>query len=170
MTVVIADSSVLILLEKTGMLARLAKHHDIVIPQEVFKEAVEAGIEHKYPDAVVIGKLIKDKAIKVVKVRNEAKVRELTDNYGLATGESEAICLALETKEGVVALDDLKAIRYCERFQIRFVTTIKIVLESYLDKTISKSEARQMLKDLAIFGRYKSELIFYALEKLGDGG
>ncbi|GEM_PF-4292458 len=142
----------------------------IIIPEEVFREVVEVGTEGRHHDAASIGKMTSDKVIIVKKVKNMAKAEEIAEHYGLAKGESEAISLSVEIKDSVVALDDLKAIRYCDKFSIPFTTTINIVLEACKNKTVGKKEAKQMIKNLAIHGRYKNEVIFYALGKLeGDG-
>ncbi len=169
MVIVVADSSALILLCKIELLESLCQKHKIVIPLEVYKEAVEEGLARKHPDALKLRELIDKKMIKIEKVTWIAEFRKVKENHGLGEGEAEAICLVLENKASIVALDDFKAIRYCERFRIPFTTTITLIMDSYEEKEIDKNTAAKMMRDLAVKGRFNNQVIFKALEKLEGG-
>ena len=88
---------------------------------------IEIGGRDMHNDALSIGKLARERLISVKKVKDLEKTRDIVENYGLARGESEALTLAIETRGGGVVLDDLKAIKYCDKFDIAFTATINII-------------------------------------------
>lgn len=169
MIVIISDASTLILLEKIKLLASILKKDRIIIPPAVYREAVTKGKEKNHPDAFEIGKKIENKSIQVIEVKNKCKINEIKTNFNLADGESEAIVLLHENRGNVVALDDLKAMHYCNYYGLPFTTAIDFVLDYFGKKLISKRGAEEMIKNLGIFGRYKDDIIFYALKQIeGD--
>ncbi len=166
MVLVVADSSALILLCKIDLLELLCNKHEIIIPEEVYKESIDDGLIERHPDALRLKQLTDCKKIKIQKVGNMKILRQLVEVHGLGKGEAEAICLISEGKASVVALDDFKGIKYCERLKIPFTTTIRLILDSLQDKVIDQKTATEMIKELAVKGRYSNQIIFDALEKL----
>lgn len=166
---IICDSSTLILLEKVRLLGMILKNEEVIIPKGVYREAVSKGKKGKHPDSYEIERKIDKGMIKVVEIKDKRKFREIKGNFNLAKGEIEAIILLHESKGDMVALDDLKAMKYCVYNKIPFVTTINLLLDSFDKRLISKKEGRDMIKNLGIFGRYRDEIIFYALDYLGGG-
>lgn len=169
MTIIIADSSALILLEKIGLLGSIVGIHSIIIPEEVYKEAILRGLENQHHDALELNKKVSERLIRIMRVNDLAKVFELTRDFGLEKGEAEAISLLIGGKGDVIAVDDLKAMKYCDRFNLPFVTTINLVMDVLERKIINKAEAKMAIKNLAIYGRYSNEIIFSAFEKLEGG-
>ena len=99
----VSNSGPLIHLAKIGALWLLEElFEEILIPIEVKRETVDAGIELGYDDAKIIGEAIERRKIKVV----EYKVHNLSlaEKYGVERGEYLAIMLAI--KENCVFLCD----------------------------------------------------------------
>jgi predicted nucleic acid-binding protein len=165
---IVCDSSTLILLEKVKLLEVILKENEVVIPKEVYNEAVLKGKKSKYPDSYGIEKRIKRGLIKVVEIKDKNKFKEIRESFNLAEGETEAVVLLHENRGDIIALDDLKAMKYCNYSEIPFVTTINLLLDSFDKKLISKQAAKEMVKNLGTFGRYKDEIIFYALDYLEE--
>ncbi len=166
MEVIISDSSSLILIEKITLLDLVKKRFLFYIPEEVYREAILKGKEKNAPDAHTLEDKIKVSIIKVLKVKNISKVEELMKDFGIAKGETEAMVLFLENRAKFLLVDDHKAINACKAHKIPFITTITMVLLLLKQKIINKEKAQQMIKKLAIYGRYKNELIFKALEEV----
>lgn len=164
--IIICDSSTLILLEKIDLLGIIVKKSEIIIPKEVYREVVSKGKERKHQDSYEIEKKINNGLIRVVEIKDKIKFKEIRENFNLAEGETEAVVLLHEDKGDIVALDDLKAMKYCVYSKLPFITTINLLLDSFNKKLISKQKTKEMIKNLGIFGRYKDEIIFYALDYL----
>ena len=167
MIVVISDASSLILLEKIKLLKYMIENTKLVIPNAVYDEAIKKGIEKKYIDAIELDKKTKEGKIKVILIKDKKKFDEIKTNFNLARGETEAIVLYYEKKGHILAVDDLKAMKYCDYYNIPFTTTINLVLDYFNKRTINKQEAIEMIKNLGIYGRYKNEIIFYAIKQIG---
>ncbi|MBI3033655.1 hypothetical protein HYY72_00665 [Candidatus Woesearchaeota archaeon] len=169
MVIVVADSSVLILLCKIELLEVVCTKHEVIIPDEVYKEAIEEGLTKNHPDASKLKELTDNKKIRLQKITKMEKFKEINEIHGLGKGEAEAICLFSEGKASIVATDDFKAIKYCERFRIPFTTTIRLIFDCVNEKEIDKSTAIKMVRELSFKGRYNNQIIFDALEKLEGG-
>ena len=167
MKLVIADVSSLILLEKTGLLKTLTEKFEFIISKEVKNEAVDKGKECKFPDAYKIDKLIKNNTIKVKNVNNKNMVEEISKSFNLGAGESESMALFLENKGDILATDDRLAINACKSIGIKTASSIAFIIESFEKGIIDKITADNMIKILASEGRYKYEIIFEALNKIG---
>lgn len=163
---IICDSSTLILLEKIKLLELILKRDEVIISKEVYEEVVLRGKEMKHPDSYEIEKKVKKDLIKIVEIKDKNKFKEIKEIFNLAKSETEAIVLLHEGRGDIAALDDLKAMKYCVYSKIPFVTTINLLLNYFDKKLISKNKAKDMIKNLGIFGRYKDEIIFYALDYL----
>ena len=165
--IVVADSSTLILLEKVLLLDKLVKKYNFVIPEEVHNEAVIKGKSIKSKDAYSIESKISKNTIKVEKVKDIATLNKLIGEFDLAQGEAEAIALHLEKKANILAVDDHKAINVCKIYKIPFMTALTFVVKAFKAKQIARIDAKEMIKNLEIYGRYKGDLVYKALEHVG---
>ena len=97
MTIVISDSSLLILTSKIEMLDLLIERFkEIVIPQAVYEESVVQGKKFKKLDAFLIEKRIKEGKIYLQKIKNTSEKIKIMQDFNLHDGEAEAIILYLE--------------------------------------------------------------------------
>ena len=166
--VVISDASTLILLQKITLLDKLLKNFSFSIPNEVYKEAIIKGKKVKSEDAYSIENKINKNLIEVKKIKNKDKLRQIINEFGLGEGEAEAIALFLQENADVLSTDDHKAINVCKIYEIPFMTALTFVVECFGTELITKNEAKRMIKDLSILGRYKNELIYKALDMIGE--
>ncbi|MAG47296.1 hypothetical protein CL617_01705 [archaeon] len=161
------DSSTLILLQKIDLLGKITERNEIFIPEEVFNEAITKGLEKKHIDALELNKKMQKEKILVKKINDKNKLNEIQENFNLARGESETIVLFIEKKVDIIALDDLKALKYCDYYQIPFITAMNFVVLYCKRKLIDKKKAINMIENLGKFGRYKTDIIFSALGEIG---
>ena len=166
--VIISDASTLILLQKITLLNSLLKKFSLIIPNEVYREVVIKGKMVKSEDAYSIENKINKGLIKIKKIKNKKRFGEIVNEFGLGEGEAEAIVLFLQENADMVATDDHKAINACKIHKIPFITALTFTIECFDIKLITKNEAHRMIKDLGIYGRYKNELIYKALETIGE--
>ena len=166
--IIVSDASTLILLQKISLLDKLVKNFEIIIPEEVYKETVLNGKEKKISDAYQIENKIKENLIKVKKIKNKDSVNKIMNEFGTAEGETESIILFLELKADIFATDDHKSINVCKAYKIPFMTALTFVVDGCIKKSIANNEAKKMIGELSMYGRYKDELIYKALSYLED--
>ncbi len=166
--IIVSDASTLILLQKIVLLDRLVKNFKFIISQEIYNESVLEGKKVKSKDSYLIEDKINKKMINIKKIKEEKKVNEIIDEFGLEKGEAEAITLFLQENADILAIDDHKAINICKIYKIPFMTALTFVITAFDAKLVMKNEAKQMIRELSIYGRYKNELIYEALNYLGE--
>ncbi len=166
--VIISDASTLILLQKITLLDKLLKNFGFIIPNEVYNEAVIKGKKAKSEDSYSIENKINKNLIKVKKIKNKEQLNQIINEFGLGEGEAEAIILFLQENADVLATDDHKAINVCKIHEIPFMTALTFVIECFDTKLITKIESEEMTKNLGVYGRYKNELIYKALDRIGE--
>lgn len=166
--VIVSDASTLVLLQKTALLDKLIKNFDFMIPQEVYEEAVIKGKNIKSKDSYLIEDKINKNTIKVKEVKDKKRIGNIIKEFGLGEGETEAIVLFSQENADFLATDDHKAINVCKIYGIPFMTALTFVIKAFEIRIINKSEAKDMVKNLSIYGRYKDELIYRALDYIGD--
>ncbi|MBI2675974.1 MAG: hypothetical protein HYX24_05930 [Candidatus Aenigmarchaeota archaeon] len=160
---IVLDSSTIILLAKAEILDTLLNSYkgDVIIPEAVERESA-AG---RTFDALLIKKRLEEGRIKV-KAVNDEKVDRIMGDFGLNTGEAEAIILALESKGSVLGTDDRNAINACKILHIPFTTAIGVLIRSREKNLVTKKEAIERLSKLAAYGWYKKEIIEDAKRRL----
>jgi predicted nucleic acid-binding protein len=104
----VSDASPLIWLSKIGRIALLRKLYGIVmVPEEVYREVVEEGLERGLSDALVVKDSVDEGWIRVSKLNEgEAELcRGMVEHASeIHLGEAQAIALARE--EGALLLMD----------------------------------------------------------------
>jgi predicted nucleic acid-binding protein len=151
MKFVISDSSTLILLAKSNLLKLCIDIFDIIIPDIVYKEILK-GKEKNYKDAFKIESFIKNKKIKIENPKNKT-IEQYRNLFALDSGELYALCLAKEKNKDVL-IDDKKGINVCCILNIKFYTSLNILLLLYDLNKISKNKALENLDLLNYFGRF----------------
>jgi hypothetical protein len=147
---IIADTSVLIALEKINLLHILCKlYKKIILPEGVIAEFGNVNIEC-YSNRRVESKLIK----------------VLTQDLNLGRGEAEVIALAHES-ETKVLIDDLKARKIAEDFGLPVSGTIGLLLKA--EKAGLISSAFEKAKELKEMGFYVSNELLSEISKFSHG-
>jgi len=165
---IVLDASAVILLAKIDLLEIFVSNFSgrVLIPEKV-REGVcieEMG------EAPLIVKLIKDKKIQVLKVKNGKPTKKLMDDFNIDTGEAEAIILALQEKVSIIATDDRNAIRACKILKIEFTTAIAVLIRAFEKNLIDKDEALIKLRKLELVARYSRAIVEDARKRIEGGG
>ena len=160
----VADSSTLILLAKTGMLD-IFLHElkgELIIPEAVERECTS---NNEYFDAILIAHRIEKGKIKVSKITNRTMCEKLMEDFNIASGEAEALILTLE-KKGLLLTDDKKAINASRILYLPFSTALDILIRMREKGVIDSDDANAILEKLAHYGRYSKEIISDAKERI----
>jgi len=160
MTLVICDSSFIIIISKLEILDLLIDTFDkIMMPKEVYVESVERGKKLKKIDAFLIEERVKDKKILVQNIKDVKEKNRLMHNFNLHEGEAGAIVLYFEKKGELFGTDDSRTIKTCKIFNIKYFTTPLFLGECYVNNLITQREFTLKLEKLKQFGWYKEEII-----------
>jgi predicted nucleic acid-binding protein len=161
---IVFDSSTLILLAKIHLLDLIVLNFpgSVVIPEQV---KMEVSTEDREEVPLILS-LIKDKKIKVQKVKNKKDLIKLMEDFNIDLGETEAIAIAVSDKNNVLATDDRNAIRACKILKIDFVTSISILIRAFEKGLLEKEEALIKLQNLQLIGRFKKEIIENAIKQI----
>jgi predicted nucleic acid-binding protein len=166
---IILDASTVILLGKINLLETFvsAFPERVLISGKVRDEISIKGTEEN----PLIVKLIKDKKMQVLKVKNGKLIKKLMDDFNIEIGEAETIVLALQEKASIVATDDRNATRACKILKIDFTTAIAILIRAFEKHWIDKDEALIKLRKLDSVARYRREIVEDARGRIegGDG-
>lgn len=165
----VCDASTLILMQKIGLLEKIANAHTVIATQHIYLEAVEKGKLKGAPDAYALEEAFSKCLIGKGQPKSSGKVKELMEKFGTAKGETETIALCLETKGAIAGVDDRKAMNICNIYGLPFVTALTLVVNAKEDGVITKNVAKEMTEQLRVYGRYKDELVNEAL-KIIEGG
>lgn len=161
---IVFDSSTLLLLVKSGLLDNFISDYtdEIIIPMEVKEESCDRKNSF---DALLIQERIAEKKIKAVKVHNIKLCEKFMQDFSIAKGEAEALVLSLE-KKALFAVDDKNAIKASRILKIPFTTAISILVRLAEKHIIDINKAKEGLRLLAVYGRYKDTTIREAMERL----
>jgi len=159
---IIFDASTLILLAKIGILKTIVQTQKILISEEVEKEAT---CKPELFDAKIIIELIKEGKIEVAKVKEQALLRKLGEDFAIAEGEASVLLLARQ-KKAILATDDGQAVKACKVLGVRFVTAIHFLLSVYYKKKISRELALVKIERLKNIGRYNARIISDAISRI----
>lgn len=167
---IVFDSSTLILVAKIEVLGVLLESmgFEVIIPNEVAQESCAL---RRSLDALVIQKEIEETRIRVAAVRDRKFVAKLERDFGIATGEAEAIALAQLERASIVGIDDKNGINACKLLGIPFTTAIGILVRLREKALLTNEEAVIKLAQLGNHGRYKQTILDNArhqLEALND--
>lgn len=164
---IIFDASTLILLAKIDLLELFISNfkRKVLVPESVASEVSQV----EYEDSPIIRKLLEDKKITVLKVKNKKQVDKLTVDFNIDQGEAEAISLAIQENIHFIATDDRNAIRACKMLKIEFITAIAILIRAFEKQLIDKNEALLKLQRLVYIGRYSKAIIADAEKQIKGG-
>lgn len=157
-----ADSSSLILLAKCSLLKIVCDLFDVIVPKAVSIEVSSEDLVKIYPDAALISELTSKGAIKVQDTGSDRHSFPLS----LHKGEEEALLMAINLGDSLLATDDGKAIKAARFFNVPFIITPKIVVELFRLQKISFKKARESIEKLGKIGRYSPDICAEALISL----
>ena len=163
---VVFDSSTLILLAKADILDNFINDYEgkLLVPREVEKESCERKMSF---DALLIRKRIQEKIIGVANISNASLCARLMEDFRLGRGEAEALVLSIERRAKLVATDDKNAIKACKLLKLSFTSAIAILIRLLEKGVIDTEKAKEAINALIKYGRYRSEIVREAKQRLG---
>lgn len=162
MNIIVADSSSLILLTKCNLLEVLLKLFPVIIPEAVFQEVVNKDTLSRFADAKILSGLVSENKLRIVKVAPSAA----SVPFSLGSGEAEALMLAKQTEDSILATDDGKAIKACRYLGVPFIISPRITTELYRMRAVDLDLARCAIEKMRIIGRYSPDIIAEAILEL----
>lgn len=163
---IVADASTLILTAKTGLLDTFLD----LTEKTIISEEVEKEVTRKESfDAILIRQRIKENKIEVKKAKGKKQVENLSKDFKIQKGEAETIILCIENKYKGIATDDYNAMKACTVLEIKYISTLAILINAVKKKKLSIEEAKTKLEQLTRYGRYSKQIIEDAKNKITGG-
>lgn len=156
---IILDSSSLILLAKCSLLETACSAFELVVPFSVVRETASKDLVRRYPDAALIRDLIDRGRLKT----KRAGARKTPLPIPLHRGEEEALVLAMNLQDSVLATDDGKAIKAARFLRVPFVITPRLVVALFRLNRIPFTKALKAIEKLGSVGRYSPDIIAEAI-------
>ena len=158
------DSCSIILLAKATVLELFAKKYNLFITKTVYKEILQ-GKDKKFIDALLTEKLVSEKKINIIKIKNNI-VKKLIKDFNLGYGEAETLALLLEKKCDVVVTDNKQGRKTAMIYDLDLVGSIDVIISLYKLKIINKDKTDHALRELRKFGWFQDYLIDDAFEEV----
>lgn len=159
---IVSNASPLIFAAKISFLDHIQNlYGKVIIPQSVFDETVEKGIEKKAPNAVLIQKAVAEGWIVITPLNQKAKgeLEVLVAIPDISQGEAEAIALARQEKADWLIIDERAGTITAKTWGVKTIGLLGVVIEamrrglinfddlkSYYDK-LSRTEFRLRYRD-----------------------
>jgi predicted nucleic acid-binding protein len=153
MTRVVMDTSALISLELIGLIEKALKIIEIIIPEAVKDELKELSDykDKEGESAKKILGLLKKGKIKVVKIKNRKKAKEILSK-NVDYGESECIISCIENDIDVLIMDDVSAAYELEGLaiskDIKLKISVAVLIELQKERVINKKQLLDSIKKL----------------------
>ena len=167
---IVSNTSPLIWLSKVGRITLLKKlFGEIIIPEEVYKEAVERGLQEGFSDALAIKECVDQGWIKISKL-NEREIKlcqkMMEHAFEIHPGEAQAIILARGL--GVLLLMDESSGRaFAETLGLRVRGTLYVVMKALREKLLDRVEAKEIVLALVSKGfRIEPKLLARILREI----
>lgn len=151
----VSNTSPLIWLSKIGKLLLLKElFHEIIIPEEVYKEAVEKGLQEGFSDALVMKEGVDQGWIRILKLNKKEitlcqKIAEKA--FEIHLGEAQAIILA--RKMGALLLIDESSGRaFAEAWGLKAKGTLYVILSALRSGLLDEVEAKEIVLTLVSKG------------------
>ncbi len=133
-------------------LKRLYK--ELVITNSVYEEVILEGKKKGKPDAFIGEKLINQKEIQIHQLKVNSQI-----NIGLGDGETETILNSIELKCNCL-IDDKKAIRIAESFNLKVISVPISLLDAYKQKLIDDHKFEELFQKWILIASPSYEDIF----------
>ena len=167
MTIVITDSTILIILVKVNLIEELLKlYGNILIPEEIFNEVVIKGKKNMKDDAIYIEKRIQEGLIKIHSIKDTNHKEKLIKDFNIHDGEAECIVLYFEKKADILGTDDRKTRNICKIFNIPNFSCLSFVLFCLNKNIFTENQALIKLDKINEIGWYKKNLILQVKKQI----
>ena len=149
----VSNTSPLIWLSKMGKLHLLRDLFDeILIPKEVYREAVETGLKEGFSDALIIKEAVDQGWIKTTMLdEKEVELCQKMMNHAfeLHMGEAQAIVLARGMgKETLLLIDESSARAFAEAWGLKVKGVVYVIMTSLRRGLLDNKEAKEIILTL----------------------
>ena len=154
----VIDTSTLISLVKISYLELIPRlRKTVVIPEEVYEEAVVRGEEKGLADATVIKQFISSSGMKITSVQADF-IQELKGkiNKTLTKGDEAVIALAMQEKAKEIISDDEGLGKIAMALGFRISASPDLLLEGLKDKLMSFQDFETFIRGLVVENRLSS--------------
>lgn len=165
---IVLDAMVLIHLAKLTLLESCCEMFEtVLIPELVYEETVERGVEAGYPDAVLIQEIVEKGLVEVKKVGDEELTRR-AHKFNVQAGEAEALALYWQENAHLLASDDdnLRSKRVI--LDLTLMGTPVIILKLRNQNMITEEKFGSSLEHLREMGWFSNAVIDEVLQKGGE--
>jgi uncharacterized protein len=151
--VVVSNTSPLIWLSKTGKLTLLRDlFNEILIPEEVYNEAVERGLQEGFSDALVIKEGVDQCWIKISQLnKNENALcnKIMKHAFELHLGEAQAIVLAHKTgTDTLLLIDESSGRTFAQAWGLKAKGVLYVIMTALQCDLLDNAEAKETVLTL----------------------
>ena len=122
---------------------------EIQIPDEVYKEAVERGLQEGFMDALVIKDGIDQGWIKVTQLDNNEITlcqKIMKHAFEMHMGEAQSIVLARRIgKDALLLMDESSGRAFAEAWGLKVKGVLYVIREALRSQLIDKTEAKEIV-------------------------
>ena len=152
---VISDTSPLIWLAKVGKITLLKDLFvEVIIPQEVYIEAVEKGLQYGFTDAQTIRECVNEGWITLYKLssKDQSMLQKISEYaFEIHSGEAQAIVLAREMKL-LLLMDESAGRAFAEAWGLKVRGTIYVIISALRKGIISETQAKEAVLTMVTKG------------------
>ncbi len=167
---IVSNTSPLIWLSKVGRITLLKKlFGEVIIPEEVYKEAVERDLQEGFSDALAIKECVDQGWIKISKL-NEREIKLcqkiMEHAFEIHVGEAQAIILARETS-ALLLMDESSGRAFAETLGLKVRGTLYVIMKALREKVLNSAEAKEIVLALVSKGfRIEPKLLARVLREI----
>jgi predicted nucleic acid-binding protein len=156
----VIDTSILISLARISYLELLPKlRKNVVMPQEVYEEAVIKGEEKGIADAIVIKGFIKNCGIEIVGIKdNFIKALRSQINRNLSKGDEAVLALAFSVRAKEVLTNDDGLGKIAMGLGLRVIATPDLLWEALKENVMDMRDFENFVRGLVVENRVSSAL------------
>ena len=167
---IVSNTGPLIWLSKVGRITLLKKPFgEVIIPEEVYREAVEKGLREGFSDAYAVKECIEQGWMKISKLdEKEIKLcrRMMECALEIHLGEAQAIILARGINEPLL-MDESSGRAFAETLGLKVKGTIYVIMKALREELLNKAEAKEMVLELISKGfRIEPRLLVRILREI----
>ena len=127
---------------------------EVIIPQEVYVEAVEKGLQGGFADAQAIKECINEGWIKVSKLSSKDQIilQKISEHASeIHSGEAQVVVLAREMKL-LLLMDESAGGAFAEAWGLRVKGTIYVIISALRKGLISEIQAKETVLTMVTKG------------------
>lgn len=149
----VSNTSPLIWLSKTGKLGLLKDLFDeVLVPEEVYKEAVERGLQEGFSDALIIKEAFDEDWIRVLPLGEKEVAlcqKIMKHTFEIHLGEAQAIALARKMGTNTLLLMDESSGRtFAEAWGLKVKGVLYVIMTALRRELLDDTEAKETVLTL----------------------